>query len=387
MLTPEEHQRLLRYNVLLSRSSDEPLHAQLTRSLRNLVLRHFSKGEQFYTEEELAEKLHLSVGTVRRSLNRLVEEGLLDRRRGQGSFVCQTEQDRRKGRRFVAFVNTFDSFYDNMLLREFSYLCLKRSHTLEVVNPGQDERASRVLDFATVGHGRTGFIFVSLEPDFVHDLGQLLRSRQLPSVNMDTWLPGYPGNQVGIDNRHGIELGLDHLYNLGHRRIALLLSEWTGHENIRERIQAFQQGVAARGIEGIMIEASPLPHFEDLNAELRLPTQVRYDYLIDAQVAQRVLDSGASAVFCVSDIGACFLMKRLNMACKHIPEEISVIGFNDEGTGKMVYPELTTIAQPFADMAKTALNMLESPDDSMRHVRIAPNLVIRKSTGPHRGAP
>ncbi len=386
MLTQEERQRLLRYNVLLRRNSDEPLHAQLTRSLRHLVLRYFSKAEQFYTEEELAEKLEISVGTVRRSLNRLVEEGLLERRRGQGSFVCQTERERQKGHRLYAFVNTFDSFYNNMFLREFSGLCLKHGHTLEVVNPGQDDLSGRILAFASGHQERTGVLFLSLEADFVYDLGQVVRSRHLPSVNIDTWLPCYPGNQIGIDNRQGIELGLDHLCKLGHHRIALLLSEWTGHENIRERIEAFQDGVAARGIEGILIEASPLPEFEDLNAELRLPTQLRYDYLIDAQVAGRVLDSGASAVFCVSDIGACFLMKRLNMACKRIPAEISVLGFNDEGIGMMVYPELTTIAQPFAGIAETALDMLESLDDSTRHVRIAPTLVIRESTSLHRAS-
>jgi len=384
MLTPEELDRLLHYNVLLSRSSDEPLHAQLTRSLRNLVVRHFEKGERFYTEEELAEKLGLSVGTVRHSLNRLVEEGLLQRHRGQGSFVCRTEEDRRKGLRVVVLVNTFDSLFNSMLMHELSYLCQRRAHALDVVNPGQDERVSRAIDLAADPGGGTGFIFLCLEPDFTYDLVRATQHRHVPSVNIDTWIPGYPGVQVGVDNRRGVELGLDHLAQLGHRRIALLLSEYIGHENIRDRKEAFRAGMAALGLEGHVVESSPLPDFGDLSTELRFPTHDRYDALIDDRATQRILDTQASAVLCVSDLGACMLMKRLQRAGRRVPEDISVMGFNDEGAGRLVHPELTTIAQPFTGMAETALDTLERFDGSTRHIRLEPHLVVRDSTGPCR---
>ena len=133
------------------------------------------------------------------------------------------------------------------------------------------------------------------------------------------WIRGYPGVQVAVDNRRGIELGLDHLNELGHRHIALLLSEDAEHDNIRDRISAFREGVSARGIEGSVVESSPRPEFSDLSAELRFPMGATYDARIDARTAERVLDTGASAVFCVSDIGACFLIKRLSMAGVRIP--------------------------------------------------------------------
>ncbi len=382
MSPPEEQERLLYRNVLLSRNSAEPLHAQLTRSLRNLVVRHFEEGERFYPEEELAEKLGLSVGTVRRSLNRLVQEGLLQRRRGQGSFVSRTGLNRNQGLRVAAMVNTFDSVFNGMVLRELSYLCHRRGHSLEVINPGQDERVSRAIDSVAIPSGQIGFIFLCLEHDFTYDLLQAMQGRHVPSVNIDTWISGYPGIQIGVDNRLGIELGLDHLRELGHRRVALLLSEWAEHENIRERVEAFHKGISERGLEGSVVEPSPLPEFADLSAELHFPTQERYNARIDDAVARRVLETRASAVLCVSDAGACLLMKRLQMAGRRIPEDISVMGFNDEGGGLLVYPELTTIAQPFAAMATTALDSLESFDSTQRHIRLEPALTIRKSTGP-----
>lgn len=382
MIPSEELDRLLRLNVLLSKNSDEPLHSQLTRSLRRLVLRHFENGERFYTEENLSETLGLSVGTVRHSMNRLVEEGLLLRRRGKGSFVCRPKRSETRGMHVVTLVNTFDSFFNNMLLRELSYYCQRNGYSMEVLNPGQDKRVKSVIDTASISGAHTGFIFMCLEHDFVYDLVQLMNMRHIPSVNLDTWITGYPGNQVGVDNQQGIRLGLDHLKGLGHRRVAMLLSEWAGHENIQARLNAFQAGVEQCGLSGYVIESSPLPVFGDLGDELHLPTQARYNFCIDEQVTGKVLSSGATAVLCVSDIAACFLMKRLQMSGTRIPEEISVLGFNDEGTGELVYPALTTIAQPFDEIAQTSLNMLEKHDDFNRHIKLGPKLVVRNSTGP-----
>ncbi len=381
MLTPEEQERLFQRHVLLSRESHEPLHAQLTRSLRNLITRYFEKGERFYPEEELSERLGLSVGTVRRSLNRLVDEGLLLRRRGQGSFVFRSALEIGGGMRVAVVLNTFDSPFNNMLMRELSYLCQRRNHSLEAVNPGQDERVSKALELASAPRTRFAFIFLCLDPDFTYDLAQAAQSRNLPSLNIDTWIPGYPGTQICVDNQRGIELGLEHLCRLGHRRIALLLSENPEHENIRERLEAFRAGIANRGLEGRIIESSPPPDYPHLSALMRVPTQERYDGRIDEAAARRVLESNATAVLCVSDIGACFLMKRLHMMGVRIPEDLSVAGFNDEGAGLMMHPELTTIAQPYAEMAAVALDALGRADTAPRHFRLEPKLVIRKSTG------
>ncbi len=382
MISPEEQERLFNRHVWLSRESHEPLHAQLTRTLRNLIVRYYEKGERFYPEEELSERLGLSVGTVRRSLNRLVDEGLLQRHRGQGSFVSRTGLEAGEGLRVMVVVNTFDSLFNNMLLRELSYFCQQHNRTLEALNPGQDERVSKVIELATAPKARVAFIFLCLDPDFTYDLLQAAQSRNIPSVSIDTWLPGYPGTQICVDNRRGIELGMEHLRHLGHRRIALLLSENPEHENIRDRVSAFQAFIAAHGLEGVMIEPSPTPSYPHLSAIMHVSTQDRYDGRIDEATARRVIESNASAVACVSDIGACFLMKRLQMMGKRIPEDVSILGFNDEGAGLMMYPELTTIAQPYSAMAKTTLDILGQLETSPRHLRLEPNLIVRKSTGP-----
>jgi len=381
-ISPEELDRILRKSVLLSRNSTEPLHAQLTRALRNLVLRNFEDGEAFYPEEILSDRLGLSVGTVRRSLTRLMEEGLLERHRGRGSFVRRNSGARQNGFRIEVLLNTYDSFFNRTLLRELSFLCQINGMLLDVINPGQDWRVADIQGFEHEAAERFGLIFLSLDADFTYDLFRSAEARGIPSVNIDTPIRGYPGRQIRVENARGIELGLAHLAQLEHHRIALFLPEEPEHDNIVERVEAFKRTAAFLGLEGVVIVSDHEPICEDFSHDMRLSTEARYDLRVSLPVARQLRDSGATAVFSVSDIGACFLMKRFHSMGVRIPDDVSIIGFNDEGMCRLVYPELTTIAQPYAEMAAETIRLLEHPEEEARDLRLEPRLIVRDSTGP-----
>ncbi len=224
-----------------------------------------------------------------------------------------------------------------------------------------------------------GFIFLSLLPDFTYDLFRATDSRGAPSVNIDTWLEGYPGSQIIADNGRGMEQGLEYLAALGHKRITLLLSEQAWHPNIAARIEVFENFTRENGLHGAIVETEPVPEAWD---ELRLPLENSYDWRVGEDVANAVLVTRPTAVFAVSDIGACMLMKRLQMAGRKIPDDISVIGFNNEGICRMVYPELTSIAQPFEAMSEKAVQLLTQLGRPPEHHLLEPRLIVRDSTGP-----
>ena len=393
MLSSKQKEMHLRNCVLLSRDGTEPLHAQLTRSLRNLIVRHYADGEPFYPEQELCMKLDVSMGTLRHALARLVEEGLLERHRGKGTIVKRKRLDSLLGFQVVMLVNTYDSFFNRVLMREIAHQCRIRNMPLDVINLEQDKSAMQVLDAclarrgieyhrrvrSTAKDGRPvlGFIFLSLLPDFTYDLYRATESRGAPSVNIDTWIAGYPGSQIVADNRKGMEQGMNYLVSLGHKRITLLLSEQAWHPNIAERIGVFRESVKKHGLHGAIVETEPIPETWD---ELRLPLESSYDWRVNDDVAKSVLATNPTAVFAVSDIGACMLMKRLQMAGKKIPDDISVMGFNDEGICRMVYPELTSIAQPFEEMSEKTVQLLARPEREAQHHILAPRLIARNST-------
>lgn len=395
MRSPKQKDRLLLKGVLLSRDSDEPIHAQLTRSLRDFIIRHYADGERFYPEEELSVKLDVSVGTLRRTLSQLVEEGLLERRRGKGTVVTRRQLDALLGFQVVMLVNTYDSFFNRVLMREVAHQCRIRDIQLDVINLEQNKSAMPLLDACLArravehplfsGRGKNnsrtalGFIFLSLLPDFTYSIHRAVESRGITSVNIDTWLAGYPGSQIGVDNHRGMEAGMTYLASLGHKRISLLLSEQAWHPNIAERVAVFRAFTQQHGLHGAIVETEAIPETWD---ELRLPLESSYDWRVNDAVTKAVLATKPTAVFAVSDIGACMLMKRLQMAGVAIPGDISVMGFNDEGICLMVYPELTSIAQPFEEISEKTVQLLTKATREPIHYKPAPRLVVRQSTGP-----
>src|SRR5437016_1403214 len=80
---------LLSNALLLNQSSELPLHARVRRALKSVIDDCFEDGQKFFTEPQLIEYLKVSQATVRRALQDLANEGLLDRRVARGSFVIK----------------------------------------------------------------------------------------------------------------------------------------------------------------------------------------------------------------------------------------------------------------------------------------------------------
>jgi DNA-binding LacI/PurR family transcriptional regulator len=99
---------------------------------------------------------------------------------------------------------------------------------------------------------------------------------------------------------------------------------------------------------------------------------------------QRLLPHHPDAVFAASDAMAVGAMRAIQDAGLSVPEDISVIGFDDVPFAHRTQPPLTTIRQPIhkvgATAAETLIDIIENPDTQPRHVVLATELVVRDST-------
>ena len=176
---------------------------------------------------------------------------------------------------------------------------------------------------------------------------------------------------VNIDNRAGTYGLLDHLYNLGHRRFGFIDGGWLG--DLRERREAF------------------LSYIEEHN----LPIQPKW---IQAQSnnaeggyqAMRnliELSERPTAIFAADDIMAIGALKAVTDAGLRVPDDFSVVGFDDIALARFFCPALTTMRQPIDVMSESVLGMLleliNEPELQQEKVlvRIPPVLVVRQSTG------
>lgn len=223
-----------------------------------------------------------------------------------------------------------------------------------------------------VSRGSQGVIL--LLHDFSKRQVTMLRSRRLPFVVVDP--RGDPGPEVpaiGATNWAGGLSATRHLIELGHKRIAVI-SGPTDLLSSRARVDGFQTAMA---------EAA-------LQADPRL---VRWgNFLAEGGFEHATslfsLHEPPTAVFAGSDLQAIGVVEAAREYGLRVPEDLSVVGFDDLPLSKWLSPPLTTVRQPLREMAAMAVQLVlalgsEAPVPSGR-IEVATSLVLRESTAPPR---
>ena len=186
-------------------------------------------------------------------------------------------------------------------------------------------------------------------------------------VHISPESPSFP-LRVELDNYAGARLAAQHLIDLGHRKIAHIAGPLREGED-RER--GWRDELRANG----------------LSAEL----QALGDYTLEsgARAAEEVLAGEPDAIFTAGDLMAVGALQTLNYAGLRVPQEVSLVGFDDAEYAKLVQPTLTTVRQPTYLMGKKAAKLVlrhlagEEPTTVLLH----PEIIQRASTAPRLGSP
>lgn len=177
---------------------------------------------------------------------------------------------------------------------------------------------------------------------------------------------------VNVDEAEGVRLAFDYLYGLGHRQIAFIGN--LEHGGIKERLVHFQR---------LLVENN-LFWSDDY---VRKCGNSRAAALSCAQYLLG-LPNPPTAIFCATDLAALGAMNGALRLGWRVPENVSIIGFDDvEGTAD-TFPALTTIRQPVGDMASQAVRLLmrlierETLEEEENRVVVQPQLMVRQSCAP-----
>lgn len=177
---------------------------------------------------------------------------------------------------------------------------------------------------------------------------------------------------VVLDHRRAAELTLTHLYSLGHRRIAFMRGQpFSSDSDDRWR------GIVEVSYE-LGIEIRPELTVQ-LNRDISSPE-------LGYPVVQQLFDGKRkfTALVCFNDIAAIGAIRAIHDLGLRVPDDISVIGFDDIKAAAYISPNLTTIRQPLSEMGRFAaqciVNRLNHTEDFREQVAFEPELVIREST-------
>jgi DNA-binding LacI/PurR family transcriptional regulator len=220
----------------------------------------------------------------------------------------------------------------------------------------------------------TGIVFVS----GVHALVdsdparyQRLMDLGLPIVLVNGALAGLDAPSVSTDDVAAVELAVQHLEHMGHRRIGAALGQMRYLPAQRKR-QAFVEAVTARGL---------VP--DDLDVDDLVETTT-YSVPGGQQAAERLIDRGMTGIVCGSDVMALGVIRAARGRGLRVPEDLSVVGSDDSQMMEFADPPLTTVRQPAEALAQAASQEIaEQIAGSAPHVGevlYRPELVVRGST-------
>lgn len=194
----------------------------------------------------------------------------------------------------------------------------------------------------------------------------------IPLVLVDRAASGPSTLSVSVDDRSGGALAADHLLALGHRRIAFAGDPGAALP-VRARFAGFTERVAASGT-GAVVEVLPSPLTIDAGLAL------------GRELAARPAEERPTAVATAVDLIAIGVLHSLLSAGVRVPEDVSLVGYDDIPFTAQLSVPLTSVARPHQEMGRTAaallLRAVEGDEPADRHPVLPATLVVRGSTAP-----
>ncbi|KZE73124.1 LacI family transcriptional regulator [Paenibacillus elgii] len=195
-----------------------------------------------------------------------------------------------------------------------------------------------------------------------------LEIKGIPYVVIDNQNEHANISTINVDNYKGGYEATKHLLSLGHTRIAHVSGEVL-FLSARERQKGFIDALADEGLSPFLIANSRFG--------IRSGYQVMRDWIQSGQVP--------TAVFAGDDAIALGVVEALEAGGYRVPEDVSVIGYDDQELASEVHPRLTTIRQPAGQMGEYAVKVLLDKINGLSteptKFRLVPELIVRESTG------
>ena len=340
-------------------------------------MKHVSETAQRLNIRQIADLAGVSIATVSRVLNgrgdvseetrelvsRVIREnGYTANRSARGLSAGRT------GLVGVLVPLVFPAYFSGILAGAAEALSERDFQIVLSPTGGEHEREVSIVDRL---HGLTDGALIILPEESSEELERLLDSG-FRFVVLDPLMPleeRIPS--VSAAHTSGADQAMKHLLDLGHRRVGQITGPpgWVATE---DRRRGYRAALAAAGI-------LPDPTLEQ-EAEPEIgPGRAAAEQLLD-------LPERPTAIFAFNDNIAIGAIQAARARGIRVPEELSIVGFDDIEHATIVTPALTTVRQPLAEMGRTAVSLLMRLLEGQRfetlHVELATRLVVRDSTAP-----
>ncbi|MCD8077102.1 MAG: LacI family transcriptional regulator [Lachnospiraceae bacterium] len=241
-----------------------------------------------------------------------------------------------------------------------------RGYNIILCNSSRDPEQERELFELLIGRQVDGIILIPSGSDSYESLSQYLS--KVPSVFLGENLRENPESYVSVDNTRGAYLGVEYLYRLGHRKI-VYFGRRKGSNTHQLRAEGYEMACRDLGLETRFCN-NPFS-----------ASSIKYGYQLARQFFTQERDY--TAIFAASDTNALGIMQAADECGLRIPEDISLLGFDNILYSELPRIHLTTIEQPKKMLASVAvesiLEQVENDFSGYTHHILNPTLVERES--------
>lgn len=359
-----------------------PKYMQLKQEIMSwIVTAQFKPHDKLPSENEIGKQFEMSRQTVRQALGDLEQEGWLYREQGKGTFVSdQSVAERRSTSQgmTIGMITTHisDYIFPTIVRGVESSLRAVGARLLLASTDNEKDKEKDSLE-SMLREPLTGLIIEPTKsaegnPNFNYFLA--LEALKIPYIMLNERYSDVDAPCLRVDDELGGFRAAEHLIKLGHSRIAgfFKTDDFQGVHRMRGFLRAHRE-------HGLTVPPDYLLRYSSEEKGDK-PAQALSDML------QRELGQRPTAIICYNDELAVKMLDIVRQIGLAVPEDLSIIGFDDSNLATATEVKLTTVAHPKTEMGEDAVALLLGMVEKQRRLTqdkvYDPELVIRESTQP-----
>ncbi len=341
----------------------QPLYESVKQALTEAIdSGHYQPGKRMPSTKELSRQMSVSLVTAHRALQELVSIGLLERTRGRGTYVVENHRDVKPKLRIGVLIHrdvVMSDVYHSGILEGMHRASVEFGCDLLLL--GDEVDARQDVHAYVLVNPAVNQLEVLLDQSFgktpIVVVGARSGDKSIPSVD--------------TDNRDLATQAVNHLYQLGHRRIGCFIGGCNFVHN-RDLCDGFIQACKVLGIAD-----KNRPIVEVQGTSMRSDDKLKLNRMLN--------EDGLTAVFAGAYDLALEVYQAVSTIGLRIPQDLSVVGVDDPASASHLSPALTTLRQPLAHLGHAAISglvaHLSDDEPPLKREVLRAELVIRRSSG------
>ncbi|MCR4605500.1 MAG: LacI family transcriptional regulator [Eubacterium sp.] len=324
------------------------------------------------TIKDIATKLGVSSGTVSKGLNGAedISEALREKILATAVEMGYTKKSLHKPdtRKLCIFIENMDYYLEDDfgydIILGFKHAAYKENWDVEVIPVSREFQSKRPYDSLMMGRSISGSLNIGFAID--DPWMEEFKHTKVPTILFDNFIRENPiVGSVGTDDDEGIGMAIDHLTNLGHRKIALLNGPETAMVS-QSRLNAYKANMDKH----------------DLAWSHRFIAHEEYSLEAAKKHVKHFADIGITAIICGNDTLALGVIEECNRLGISVPDQMSVIGYDDIIACERSNPPLTSVRQDRVQLRKCCYYILYALVNGVSLSRnlLRPSLTVRSST-------